>query len=136
MAAFMSDHGFKRKILRIGIPLESLRINGEQIYFGRNAPAVLSATCLAVNVPTFDTADKAKLPCDAGRPVATGSPLGRRQVTRRGSSHASILPTLVSTAFMKLVPCIALAAKMERLFPDPSLEFNGLFPACMIQEKG
>src|SRR5260370_23049490 len=43
MAALVGDHRFEGKILRVGIPLERFGIDGEQIVFGRVAPAVLRA---------------------------------------------------------------------------------------------
>jgi hypothetical protein len=82
MAAFVGDHRFKGKILRIGIALERLGIDGEQIFFGCVAPAVLCPACLAVNVPLLDATDEPQLPCDTSRTVAPGAPFRHSQGAR------------------------------------------------------
>jgi hypothetical protein len=94
MAALVGDHRFKGKILRIGVALERLGIEGQQILFGCGAPAILRAARLAVNVAILDAPDKPQFPRDAGRTVAAGTPFRRSQRARRGCRHEIIVATL------------------------------------------
>jgi len=83
MAALMGNHRFEGKIFRIGIALECLCIDGEQITFRRVAPPVLCASRLAVNMPILDAANEAELPRDASRTVAAGVTFRSSQGTWR-----------------------------------------------------
>jgi hypothetical protein len=58
MAAFVSDDRFEGKFLRVRVALERFGADGEQIIFGRVAPAVLRAASLTVNVPILNGADE------------------------------------------------------------------------------
>jgi hypothetical protein len=59
MAAFVGDHRFEGKILRVCIALECFGIDGEQILFSMIASAILRAPGLAINLPILNTADEA-----------------------------------------------------------------------------
>ena len=95
MAAFVGDHHFEGKILRVGIPLERFGIDGEQIIFGRVAPAALRAAGLAVDVAKLDATDKPELSRGTGRAVAPAAPFRRSLGTRRWACHATIVPILL-----------------------------------------
>lgn len=73
MPAFVGDHRFERKIIRIGIALERLCINGEQIVFSGVAATVLRASGLTVNVPILDIPDESETPRETSCTVATCS---------------------------------------------------------------
>jgi hypothetical protein len=90
MAAFMSDHRFQGKILRVGVALERLGIDRQQILVGGVAPAVLRPARLTVNVPILDGADKPPLPGDTGCTVPPGAPFGWSQGSWRGGDMGAL----------------------------------------------
>ncbi len=69
MPALVGQNRFEGKIFRGGIAFKRLGVNGQQVLFSRPASSVLSAACLTVNVPIFDTSDKTKPP---SKPIHTG----------------------------------------------------------------
>jgi hypothetical protein len=54
MASLVSKNGFQGKIVGVGIPLECLRENQEDIVLRRSGQAVLRSAGLIVDVPVFD----------------------------------------------------------------------------------
>ena len=70
--AFVGDHRFEREIVRVGVPLKRLCINGQQIRLCRTAATVLGAARLAVDVTILDTAYKSELPGNMSRSTVAG----------------------------------------------------------------
>ena len=70
MASFMGDDRFQREVGRIGIALESVSADDEQVGVWPVADAILPSSSSAENMPVFNTANEAQPPrdlCDSER---------------------------------------------------------------------
>jgi len=72
MSTFVGDNGFQRKVLRIGIALEGLRINKQYVFRRRIGEAELGPAGLAAKVSVFEAANEAESPADFRNPSLPG----------------------------------------------------------------
>jgi hypothetical protein len=86
MAPLVSDDGREGEVLRVGVALERLGKDRQQVFFGRTALAVLSAARPAVNMAVLDASDEAEPSCETCDTVAAGLSFGRGSETAESAS--------------------------------------------------
>jgi hypothetical protein len=82
MAALVSRDRCEGEVVGVGVALERLGRDGQQILIRRAAPAVLRAARRAVNRAVLDTSNKPRCSRGARDMAAAGTPFGRSQRPR------------------------------------------------------
>ncbi len=79
MASLVSQDRYKGEIFRVGIALECLSIDSQQVLLpGASLPGLRTA-CLAVDMSVLDVSHESKAPRNADSPVTSCVPLRSRQ---------------------------------------------------------